>query len=129
MEIFQLVGFGLIATVLIVLIRNQRPELAMQLGLAAGIIIFVLVVSRLKAVVDVLNDLANNAGVNSYYLSTVLKIVGIAYIAELGSQVCKDAGEGAIASKIELGAKILVIAAALPIIVAAVESVVRLIPS
>ena len=54
--------------------------------------------------------------------------MGIAYIAEFGAQVCKDAGEGSIAAKIELAAKILVVVLALPIIVAILESILRLIP-
>lgn len=128
MEILQIVGFGLIATILIVLLKNQRPEMALQLGLAAGIVIFLLVVTKIKVVIDVLNDLASHAGVNSFYLTTVLKIVGIAYIAEFGAQVCRDAGEGAIATKVEFAAKILVMVLALPIIVAITESVIRLIP-
>jgi len=128
MEILQIVGFGLVASILIVLLKNQRPEIALQLGLAAGVIIFLLVATKIKVVIDVLNDLATHAGVDSFYLATVLKIVGIAYIAEFGAQVCRDAGEGAIATKVEFAAKILVMVLALPIIVAIMESVIRLIP-
>jgi stage III sporulation protein AD len=61
-------------------------------------------------------------------LTTVLKIMGIAYIAEFGAQVCRDAGEGSTATKIEFAAKILVMVLALPIIVAILESVLRLLP-
>ena len=128
MEILQIVGFGLVATILIVLLKNQRPEIALQLSVAAGVLIFLLLATKIKAVIDVLNDLATHAQVNSYYLSTVLKIVGIAYLAEFGAQVCKDAGEGAIGAKIEFAGKILVMVLALPIIVAITESVIRLVP-
>ena len=128
MEILQIVGFGLVATILVVLLKNQRPEIALQLSVATGVIIFLLLATKIKAVIDVLNDLATHAQVNSYYLSTVLKIVGIAYLAEFGAQVCKDAGEGAIGAKIEFAGKILVMVLSLPIIVAITESVIRLVP-
>ncbi len=128
MEILQIVGFGLIATILIVLLKNQRPEMALQLTVVAGVIIFLLVVTKIKAVIAVLNDLAAHSGVNSYYLTTVLKIVGVAYIGEFGAQVCRDAGEGAIAAKVEFAVKILVMVLAIRLIVAILESVIRLIP-
>jgi stage III sporulation protein AD len=72
--------------------------------------------------------LASSANINLFYLTTILKIIGIAYIAEFGSQICKDAGEGSIAAKIEFAAKVLVMVLALPIIVAVLESILRLIP-
>ncbi len=128
MEIVQIVGFGLIAAILVVLLKNQRPEIAVLLSVTAGVIIFLLVATKIKAVVDVLGDLADHAQVNSFYLATVLKIVGVAYIAEFGAQVCRDAGESAIAAKVEFAAKVLVMVLALPIIVAIMESVIRLIP-
>ncbi len=128
MEIMQIVGLALVATILIVIIKSQRPELALQLTIVTGVIIFLLVVAKIKVVLDVINDLANHAQVSSYYLTTVLKIVGVAYIAEFGAQVCRDAGEGAIATKVEFAAKILVMVLALPIIVAIMESIIRLIP-
>ncbi|HZW84264.1 MAG TPA: stage III sporulation protein AD [Candidatus Deferrimicrobium sp.] len=128
MEIMQIVGLALVATILVVIIKNQRPELALQLSIVTGVIIFLLVVTKIKVVLDVLNDLALHAQVNSYYLTTVLKIVGVAYIAEFGAQICRDAGEGAIATKVEFAAKILVMVLALPIIVAVMESIIRLIP-
>ncbi|MDA8442545.1 MAG: stage III sporulation protein AD [Peptococcaceae bacterium] len=127
MDVLQIVGFALVATILIVVVKNQRPEIALQISVVAGIVIFLMVVSKIKAIIDVLNDLANHAGVNSYYLTIILKIVGVAYIAEFGAQVCRDAGEGAIATKVEFAGKIMVLVLALPIIVAILESVVRLI--
>ena len=70
-----------------------------------------------------------NANVNMVYLSTVLKIIGIAYIAEFTSQITKDAGQGAIASKIELAGKIMILTMAIPIITVIIESVIQMIPN
>ncbi|RAK22338.1 stage III sporulation protein AD [Anoxybacillus vitaminiphilus] len=76
-----------------------------------------------------LQKIAVDANVNMIYLETILKIIGIAYIAEFGAQISKDAGQGAIASKIELGGKILILAMAIPILTAIIETVIGLIPS
>ncbi len=76
-----------------------------------------------------LQKIAVDANVNMIYLETILKIIGIAYIAEFGAQISKDAGQGAIASKIELGGKILILAMAIPILTAIIETVIGLIPT
>jgi len=127
-EIWQIVGLALIVTVISVVLKQIRPEIALQLTILASASIFILVMSKIKVIVDLLQNLADQANIGSYYLFIVLKIVGVAYLAEFGAQICRDAGEGALASKIELAAKVAVIALAIPIIVAITESLVRLVP-
>lgn len=125
MEILQIVGFGLVAAVLIVLLRQQKPEVALLISIAAGVIIFLFVLGKVGAVVNVLKDLAARANVNLMYLAAILKIVGIAYIADFGAQICRDAGEGALASKIEFAAKVLILVLAVPIIMAVLDTLMK----
>jgi len=127
-EIWQIVGLALIVTIICVVLKQIRPEIALQLSILAGATIFILIISKIKVVVDLLQTLADQANISSYYLLIVLKIVGVAYLAEFGAQICRDAGEGALATKIELAAKVGVILLAIPIIVAITESLVRLVP-
>jgi stage III sporulation protein AD len=127
-EIWQIVGLALIVTVISVVLKQIRPEIALQLTILASTSIFILVMSKIRVIVDLLQDLADQANISSYYLLIILKIVGIAYLAEFGSQICRDAGEGALAGKIELAAKVGVIVLAIPIIVAITESLMRLFP-
>lgn len=75
-----------------------------------------------------LERLAVNADLNMIYVKTILKIIGIAYIAEFGAQITKDAGQGAIASKIELAGKVLILLMAIPIITAIIKQVIGLLP-
>ena len=128
MEIWQIVGLALIVTVICVVLKQIRPEIALQLSILAGASIFIVILSKIKVIVDLLQTLADQASISSYYLLIVLKIVGVAYLAEFGAQICRDAGEGALATKIELAAKVGVIVLAIPIIVAITESLVRLVP-
>lgn len=76
-----------------------------------------------------LERIATNAHVNMVYVETILKIIGIAYIAEFGAQITKDAGQGSLASKIELAGKILILALAIPILTVIIETIIGLIPN
>jgi len=127
-EIWQIVGLALIVTVFCVVLKQIRPEIALQLSILAGASIFILILSKIRVIVDLLQTLADQANISSYYLLIILKIVGIAYLAEFGAQICRDAGESALGTKIELAAKVGVIILAIPIIVAITESLVRLVP-
>lgn len=128
MEALQIVGLGIIVAVFAVLLRQSRPEMALFLGLCFGIVVFFLVLEKMGAVMGVFRDLARRSSVDEVYLVTLLKIIGIAYITEFGAQICRDAGEGTIANKIELAGKILIIVLALPIFVAILEIILRLLP-
>ncbi len=123
MDIFKIAGIGIAAAVFAVFIKGWKPELAMQVSLVATIIILASVLPYLKVVVDMLRDISNQAGIESGYLVVVLKVIGIAYVAQFASELCRDAGESAIASKIEVGGKIIIITISMPIIYSLLEIV------
>ncbi|RJX18883.1 MAG: stage III sporulation protein AD [Ammonifex sp.] len=126
MNIIQVVGFALIAAVLGVVLRREKPELAVLVGVAAGAVVFLAMIGRIGVAVEVFDRIAVRAGLNFVYLDTVLKIVGIAYIADFGAQMCRDAGEGALAVKVEFAAKVLILMMALPIIVGLLDLLLKL---
>ena len=126
MDIAKIVGIGLLAGVLINLLRQHKPELTMQLAIATGAMLFLLMVSRVMQVVDVVQDLGKKAQVDPGHMATVLKIIGIAYVADFGSSVLQDAGEKSVASKVEMAGKILIMLLAVPIVLAIVDAVLRL---
>ncbi|MFC4324023.1 stage III sporulation protein AD [Litchfieldia salsa] len=128
MEIIQIVGLGLVATFLALIIKEQKPTFAFMLVVFVGCVIFLFLVDQISDIIRMLEKIAINANVNMVYVETILKIIGIAYIAEFGAQITKDAGQGAIASKIELGGKILILAMAIPILTVIIETVINLIP-
>jgi len=127
MDILQVVGFALIATVLTVVLRREKPELALGVAVTAGVIIFLGFVGKIGAVVTVVSGVANRAGLNMVYLDTILKIVGIAYLADFGAQICRDAGEGALATKVEFAAKVLILMLALPIVAGLLDLLLKLV--
>lgn len=126
--ILQVVGLAIIAAVMGIVLRHNKPEMAVLLSITVGIIIFLMVLGKIGSVIDILKELAGRAEISDIYLGTILKIVGIAYIADFGAQICRDAGEGAVATKIELAAKIMIMVLAVPIVVAVLQALLKLVP-
>lgn len=128
MEILQIVGLALVATILSVVLKSHRPELAMQISLIAGIIIFIFIASNLSAILKLFESLTGKINLDLVYISTIIKIIGIAYISQFGAEICRDAGESAIASKVEFAGKILIVVMAAPIILALLNLLVEMLP-
>lgn len=129
MEIIQVVGLGLISTILILIIKEQKPLFAFLIAASTSILIFLFLIGKMSAVITELERMAESAGVQMIYLKTILKIIGIAYIAEFGSQIVRDAGQDSIATKIELAGKVLIMVLAIPIIGIIIETVMKLLPA
>ncbi|NMB28343.1 MAG: stage III sporulation protein AD [Tissierellia bacterium] len=129
MEIISIVGIGIVSTILVVLLRqSNRSEFALLVSLATGIIIFSMILGKLKYVVETLSQLIKNTNIEFTYFSIILKIIGIAYIVEFGAQISRDAGEEAIASKIELGGKVVMMVLAMPILLALMDLIIKILP-
>lgn len=128
MEIVKIVGVGLIATVLVILLKQYRPEFALYLSLAAGVLLFSMVIGKVASIVELLQNLANKSNFHSQFLYILLKITGIAILTEFAVSIAKDAGESAIASKIDLAGKVFVISLSIPILTNLVETITTLLP-
>jgi len=127
--LFVIIGLALVTTILVVFVNESKlPGLGVMITVFVGTLIFFQILPRISHIVSVFEELASRASLNTFYLETIFKIIGISYIAEFGAQVCRDAGQGAIATKVEFAAKVLVMVLAIPIIAAILESVVRLLP-
>ena len=126
MSVLTLVGFAVVCVVALAVLRPQRPEIAALVGMAASVLILAALLPRIGQIVGLLKDLAGRGGVDAAYLNAILRIVAVAYIAEFGAQVARDAGESTIAARVELGGKILILALAVPILLGVLELVTRL---
>lgn len=129
MEIIQIVSLGLAVTVLALILKEQKPIFAFLLVTVTGIVIFMFLLGKISAVIRVLEQLADRSGVNHVFFTTILKIIGVAYIAEFGAQIVRDAGQDSIASKIELTGKILIMVMAIPIVSVIIDTVLKLMPA
>ncbi|MCP8967058.1 stage III sporulation protein AD [Ectobacillus ponti] len=127
-EILQIVGLGLIATFLAAVLNQQKSSITSLFIVFVGSVMFLILIDQVSAVLQMIERIAKQANVNSIYVETLLKIIGIAYIAEFGAQVTKDAGQGAIASKIELAGKLLILVMAIPILTVVIETILGFLP-
>jgi len=128
MDIMKIVMVGIIAALLAVVLKEEKPEMAFAISIVTGLVIFVFVITKLNSVMMVLKHFAAKANIDVLYFSTILKVIAIAYITEFGAQICRDAGEGAIASKVEFAGKVLIMVIAIPILAALMDIMIKIIP-
>ncbi len=128
MDIVKIVGIGIIAVIIITIIKQYKPEFAIYVSILAGIIIFFMVFENLLGIIDLINDLTLKSNVNSDFIKILLKITGIAFLAEFAVQICMDLGESALANKVDLGGKVIIISLSIPILSSLIETVVQILP-
>lgn len=128
MEVIKIIGIALIALIVIILLKQYRPEFAVYISLLTGVLILVLVMDKLTGIVNLLQSLADKTSINGTFLTLLIKITGIAFLSEFAVSICKDSGEGAIASKIEIGSKIIIISMSIPIISSLLEIILKVLP-
>ena len=129
MEIAQIVGLALVTTILLLILRQERPVMAVLLSITFSIVIFILMMGKLGSIINLMKELSRRTQVNYFFLTTILKILGVAYLGEFAAAICQDAGEQAVAKKVEFAAKIIIAVLALPIMVAILESLIQLLPN
>ena len=90
--------------------------MALLLTIVAGICILLFAISKITPIIDLLNTLIDNSGINKDFLIIILKITGIAYLVEFGKNICIDAQQSAIATKLEIAGKVIIVSLSLPLI-------------
>ena len=123
MTVCKIVGIGIIGTVLAVLVKQYRPELAAAVSIITSFVILLACVPCLSAVIASVKSISEQAGIKSQNIEIVFKIIGISYICKFASDICKDAGETSISGKIELGGKIVILLLSMPIIYSLLETI------
>lgn len=129
MDITSIAGLGLLSAVLCIIVRQYKPDAALGVSIACGILIMTAVVSMLAPSVSAITELTSAAGLDDGYAAALLKALAVCYITQLAADSCRDAGESAIASKIELAGKAAIVIISLPIFAALAELVTHLINS
>lgn len=122
MDVIKIAVLGLAGMMLAQQLKPHKPEFAAYLSLATGVLIFGYALSRLGAITDSIRQISNYIMVDQMYVGILIKVIGIAYICELASGLCKDAGYSAIAGQIEIFGKLSIIVMSLPILKALLET-------
>ncbi len=126
MEIIRLICFAVATTILIKLftkIDSFGSEFTVPIRFAGAVILLIFIATQLSSVMQIIYDLALRIKMDNVYLNIILKVVGIAYLAEFGYQLCKDAGEEALGSGVQFAGKVMIFVVASPVIFALVEMI------
>jgi stage III sporulation protein AD len=126
MEIIKIVAFAFLSLFIVMIFKDRRDDLAVQVSIVAGVIIFIFMLTKITVVLEFIQKLAADANIDAVYLTTVFKILGIAYLATFSSEICRDAGENSLASKVEFSGKILILVLAIPILMAVLQSILKI---
>ncbi len=117
-----LIALCIITALLALTLRGQRPEFAMLLSLGCGIFVLLALMGQMKEIITGLEKIMSGLSEQSDLTAIILKSLGICIVAELGSQCCRDAGEAAIAAKVELVAKAALVLMSMPVFTSLMET-------
>ena len=116
MEIFKIILIAFLGTIFYVILKETRKDIAMIVALATVVIIMAFGINYVAQVIELIKTLSDKAGLPDNFLSIILKIIGIAYIVEFAADICKDAGQAAISSKIQFAGKCIILTMGMTII-------------
>jgi stage III sporulation protein AD len=123
MDVIKIAALALTGVILGLCLQQVRSPLAQMISLATCILIIFYSLSKLSSVFEMINMMSNYFSEQKDYFRILLKIIGITYISDFASNICRDAGNSAIAGQIEIFGKISILAISSPIILALLETV------
>ena len=128
MAFWQWMGLAVTAAVLCLLVRQQQPQLGGLCAAAAGVMLLLAALEQLADVREVFARLTGMAGIEEGYLNTLVKVLGVSYVAELAAQTCQDLGEGGLALKVGLVGKLCGFTLTAPMLLSLLEMILELTP-
>lgn len=123
MSFFKIICGVIVGVLLAIKLKQLGSPLWVYLSLAMSIFVLFYIINRLSFVMDFLNEVMNDIGLESGYFEILIKIVGISYLCEFASNLCKESGFLSVASQIEIGGKITMLVMSMPILLAIVDTV------
>ena len=127
MDIFKFVSFTIISLILVITLKDIKKEMGLILSIVAAIMLLISSAEAITYVLNLLNSLIEKSGINRSYLEVILKVTGIAYIIEFTKNICTDAGESALGTKIEIAGKISIVTLTIPVMLSVIEQIVNVI--
>ena len=122
-EVLKLAAVALIALCAVVAIKSYRPELAVQVSIAAGIVILAYGIDTIGGIAQTADSLLSQYGIDIKGMRSAGKMIGIAYIAQFSADTCRDCGESSLAGKMEFAGRLMMVTAAIPLVVSTLEAI------
>ena len=123
MDVIKIAVLGIAGLMICIFVKETKPEYALYVSLATGICILVLATGKLTYLMEMIGNLKSYVPIDATYLNALLKMIGITYIGQFSSGICKDAGYSAIAGQIELFCKLAIMAVSMPILMALLQTI------
>lgn len=123
MDMVKIGVLGIAGVLTGLLLKEMKPQFTIMVSMAACVVIFFYAISRLEALSELFGEMTGYVTIRDSYLEILLKIVGISYIADFASGICRDAGFSAVAGQIELFGKISVLTISTPVVLALLDTV------
>ncbi|MBR4800135.1 MAG: hypothetical protein IK048_00425 [Clostridia bacterium] len=125
--IFRLVGIALVGVIIVLVLRTAKPEFAVFVTIATGVVMLVTLMSSLTNVILAFDGIVAKSGVDEEVFAAVLKIIGIGYLTEYSSSIACDAGCASIAEKLQLGGKVVIFLTSISIVASLVDTIAQLV--
>ena len=129
MNMVQILGLGICGALLCVILKEYRPVYAACVGMITGAILFFYILSEISYVIDVIRLIAGRLSFSTESLNIIIRIIGIAYLARFGSDICRDAGQNTIAQKIELAGKVTIVSLSIPLLSSVLNLLIGILPT
>lgn len=123
MDILKVAVLGIAGTMLALVLRREKSEYSTYISVTVCICIFIYLMTKLESVIHFAKQLESVIPVDSRYIGLLLKMTGIAYVAEFATNICKDAGFGAIGNQIEVFAKMSILVVSIPVLSVFLETI------
>jgi stage III sporulation protein AD len=123
MSMIQIGLIGVVGALLSIQLKSGKSEYGIYMSVAISILIFACIIDRLELFVNAIAQVNQYIKIDTSYIATMLKMIGITYIAEFSSSVCKDAGYQTIAVQIEIFSKLTILALGMPVLLALLETI------
>ena len=128
MDIIKIVGIAFVTLIIVIILKQYKPEFAMYASILGGALILLMSIGKLDGIISLLQNISSKTAINGEFLGILIKITGIAFLTEFAVSICKDSGETAIANKVDLGGKVIIIAISVPIVSALLETLINVLP-
>lgn len=119
----QIILAGACAAILALWIRPLKPEYGIFLSMGAMLLLFGAAVSQLDSILSLVKNLVDSTGLDAVYFRILLKIMGLAWISQLASDICKEAGCASISRQIDIYGKLLILSVSLPVVTALIDTI------
>ncbi len=128
MDILRLAALAVITALCAVFLKQYKREYAILVSMAGGALLVTTALPYMREILAAATSLSQKAGLAPAYMGAILKVIAVSFITECAGALCRDAGESALAAKLEMAGKLVILALAMPVVRALFETVLSILP-